>query len=395
VIVKAFKYRIYPTKAQEKALVDTLYLTRELYNAALEERREAYKKCKKSVNVYEQKRCLPEIKEARPEFKNVHAHVLQDTLFRLDKSFSGFFNRAKKGIGKAGFPRFKSADRWDSFTFPQVWDTPNNRWFGPGKPLEPNRIYIPKIGSVKIKFHRVLEGKPKTLTIKREANHWYAVYTCEVQNKLLETTGSVIGIDLGTNPNFLITSDAEFEAAPRYYVKAQRKLRTAQRSLSKKKRGSRGRKQAKARVAKLHCKTANQRKDFHHKTARKLIDKHDVIYHENLNIIGLARSRTAKGVLDSGWASFLTILSNKAAEAGRRVQGVDPKFTSQNCSNCGHRQKVAIGKKYVCAKCNLEINRDVNAALNILRLGQDLPLDEGNAVARPRRLQKPPPLGVG
>jgi putative transposase len=216
-----------------------------------------------------------------------------------------------------------------------------------------------------------------------------------VDNKPLESTGSEIGIDLGTNPNFFITSDAEFEAAPRYYVKAQRKLSIAQRSLSKKKRGSRGRKQAKSRVAKLHRKTANQRKDFHHKTARKLINKHDVIFHENLNIIGLARSKTAKGVLDSGWASFISILSNKAVEAGRRVQGVDPRYTSQDCSCCGRRQKVAIGKAYVCVACGATLNRDVNAALNILRLGQDLPLDEGNAVARPRRLQKPPPLGVG
>jgi putative transposase len=125
VIIKAFKYRIYPTKVQEKALVDTLYLTRELYNAALEERKEAYKKCKKSVSVYEQLKALPEIKEDRPEFKNVHAHVLQDVLQKLDRAFSGFFSRVKKG-GAAGFPRFKSADRWDSFMFKQVWDTPNN-----------------------------------------------------------------------------------------------------------------------------------------------------------------------------------------------------------------------------------------------------------------------------
>jgi putative transposase len=380
-MIKAFKYRIYPTKAQEKALVNTLYLTRELYNAALEERKEAYRKCKKNVSAYEQINSLPEIKEARPEFKNVFSQTLQDTLKRLDKAFQGFFTRVKKG-GVAGFPRFKSADRWDSFTYPQLWDNKRNTWAGVGKPVKHNRIQLSKIGEVKIKFHRPLEGKPKTLTIKREANHWYAVYTCEIESKPLEPTGSVIGIDLGTNPNFLITSDAEFEAAPRYYVKAQRNLRTAQRSLSKKKRGSRGRKQAKTRVAKLHRKTANQRKDFHHKTARKLINKHDVIYYENLNIIGLARSRTAKGVLDSGWAMFLSILSNKAVEAGRRVQGVDPRFTSQDCSCCGHRQKVAIGKAYVCAKCNLEINRDVNAALNILRLGQDLPLNEGNAEER-------------
>ena len=393
-MLKAFTYRLYPNRVQLEALETHLRLTRELYNAALEERKEAYRKCGKSVSVYEQMRSLPEVKDVRPEFKKVHAHVLQGVVQKLDRSFQAFFRRVKSGE-TPGYPRFKGRDGWNSFAFKQVWDTPGNRWFGPGKPLEGSRIYLPNIGNVKIKLHRAMEGKPKTLTIKREVDQWFAVYTCEVEGQLLESAGSVIGVDLGTNPNFLITSDGKFVKAPRYYMAAQAKLSRGQRSVSKKKRRSNQQRKARVQVAKLHRKTARQRKDFHHKTARDLVVKHDVIYVENLNIIGLARSRTAKGVLDSGWGSFLNILFLKAASAGRRVAGVNPAYTSQDCSCCKHRQKVPIGKPYICVACGLEINRDLNAALNILRLGQGLPLDEGNAVARPQRLQKPPPLGVG
>jgi putative transposase len=393
-MLKAFTYRLYPNHAQIESLETHLRLTRELYNAALEERREAYRKVGKSVSVYEQMRSLPEVKEGRPEFKRIHAHVLQGVVQKLDRAFQAFFRRVRTGE-TPGYPRFKGRDGWNSFAFKQVWDTPGNRWFGPGKPLESSRIYLPNIGNVKMRLHRPLEGKPKTLTIKREADQWFAVYTCEVEAAPLEPTGSVIGVDLGTNPNFLITSDGEFVPAPRHYIKAQSKLRREQRSLSKKKRNSSQRRKAKKRVAKLHHKTARQRKDFHHKTARALVNQHDTIFHENLNIIGLARMRAAKGVLDAGWAQFLNILSLKAASAARRVAGVNPAYTSQDCSRCRHRQKVPIGKPYICTACGLELNRDVNAALNILRLGQGLPLDEGNAVARPQRLQKPPALAVG
>lgn len=157
------------------------------------------------------------------------------------------------------------------------------------------------------------------------------MFTCEVEPRPLPPNDQAIGIDLGTNPHFLITSDGEMVEAPRYFQRAQAKLATAQRSLARKKRGSNRRKQAGRRVAKLHRKIANQRKDFHHKLARRLVNRYGTIVHEDLNILGLARSRTAKGVLDAGWAQFLAILAYKAEEAGRRVVGVDPKHTSQDC----------------------------------------------------------------
>ncbi|WP_027877078.1 RNA-guided endonuclease InsQ/TnpB family protein [Meiothermus cerbereus] len=357
---KAFKYRLYPTQPQHKDLERTLALCRHLYNAALQERREAYRKAGKTVGFYEQKRWLPEIRTELPEYKGVHSQVLQNVIERVDKAFQGFFRRVKAGQ-KAGYPRFKGQGRYDSFTFPQAGTTGVKLQEG-GK-----RVLLHGIGSVKCKFHRPLEGRLKTATVKREGEHWYIVFSCEVEPQPLPENQDAVGIDLGTNPHFLVTSDGEMVRAPRYFSKAQAQLATAQRNLARKKRGSNRRKQARRRVAKLHRKIANQRKDFHHKTARKLVERYGVIAHEDLNVLGLARSRTAKGVLDAGWAQFLAILAYKAEEAGRRVVGVDPKHTSQDCPVCGHREKRPLWvREFTCPACGASLHRDVAAAINVL-----------------------------
>jgi len=357
---KAFKYRLYPTQPQARDLERTLALCRQLYNAALQERREAYKKAGKTVGFYEQKRYLPEIRTELPEYKGIHSQVLQNVIERVDKAFQGFFRRVKAGQ-KAGYPRFKGQGRYDSFTFPQAGTTGVKLQEG-GK-----RVLLFGIGSVKVKLHRPLEGNIKTATVKREGEHWYIVFTCEVEPSPLPPNDQVVGVDLGTNPHFLVTSDGEMIRAPRYFSKAQAQLATAQRNLARKKRGSNRRKQARRRVARLHRKIANQRKDFHHKTARKLVERYGVIAHEDLNVLGLARSRTAKGVLDAGWAQFLAILAYKAEEAGRRVVGVDPKHTSQDCLVCGHREKRPLWvREFTCPACGASLHRDVAAAVNVL-----------------------------
>ncbi|WP_240307575.1 RNA-guided endonuclease InsQ/TnpB family protein, partial [Thermus caldifontis] len=197
--------------------------------------------------------------------------------------------------------------------------------------------------------------------------HWYIVFTCEVQSQPLPPSDKAVGIDLGTNPHFLITSDGETVEAPRYFQKAEERLAKAQRELCGKKKGSYRYKQARRRVAKLHRKIANQRKDFHHKTARRLVNNYGIIVHEDLNILGLARSYVAKGVMDAGWAQFLRILAYKAAEAGRRVVGVDPKHTSQDCPVCGYRERRPLWvREYTCPQCGTHQHRDVAAAINIL-----------------------------
>ncbi|MCX7801513.1 MAG: transposase [Meiothermus ruber] len=374
---KAFKYRLYPTQPQRNDLERTLALCRHLYNAALQERREAYQKAGKTVGFYEQKRWLPEIRTELPEYKGIHSQVLQNVIERVDKAFQGFFRRVRAGQ-KAGYPRFKGRERYDSFTFPQAGQTGVKLQEG-GK-----RVLIYGIGSVKVKLHRPLEGRLKTATVKREGEHWYLVFTCEVEPRPLPSNDQAIGIDLGTNPHFLVTSEGGMVEAPRYYQKTQAKLARAQHSLSRRKRGSSRRKQAQRQVAKLHRKIANQRKDFHHKIARRLVNEYGTIVHEDLNILGMARTRLAKGVLDAGWGRFLQILAYKAEEAGRRVIKVDPKYTSQDCPVCGHRERKPLWvREFRCSGCGGHFHRDVAAAINILAKARTEPSGMGTAWAVP------------
>lgn len=377
---KAFKYRLYPTQPQLRDLDRTLMLCRRLYNAALQERRDAYRKAGKTVGFYEQKKWLPEIRADLPEYKGVHSQVLQNVIERVDLAFQGFFRRVKNGE-TSGYPRFKGRERYDSFTFPQAGTTGVKLQEG-GK-----RVLLHGIGSVKVKLHRPLEGKLKTATVKREGEHWYIVFTCQVDLQPLPENQDAVGIDLGTNPHFLVTSEGEMVRAPRYFSKAQAQLATAQRSLARKKRGSHRRKQARRRVAKLHRKIANQRKNFHHKLARHLVNRYGTIVHEDLNILALSRSYTAKGIHDAGWGQFLAILAYKAEEAGRRVVGVDPKHTSQDCPVCGHREKRPLWvREFTCPACGASLHRDVAAAINILaRSGR----------APDRRWARTEPAGMG
>lgn len=345
---KAFKYRLYPTVTQSSKLEWTLRRCAELYNAALQERRDAYKKCGVSVNYHMQAVSLPEVKRARPEYKDIHSQVLQDVLKRLDKAFVAFFRRVKQGQ-TPGFPRFRPSSRFDSFTYPQY------------KGSVGGHAYLPKIGNVRLNMHRALEGEVKTLSVKREVDEWYIIVVCKTEPAPLPATGEVVAIDLGLE-HFAITSDGEFVDNPRHFRNAQRKLRLAQRSLARKKRGSNRRKKQLQRVAKLHRKVARQRRDFHHKTARKLVDENNVIIVENLNIKGLAGGMLAKSVNDAGWASFLSILSLKAVEAGRRVAAVPAAYSSQDCPQCGRRKKKKLSERWHGCECGCEMHRDVAAA---------------------------------
>ncbi|WP_423247911.1 RNA-guided endonuclease InsQ/TnpB family protein [Thermus albus] len=380
---KAFKYRLYPTKPQRKDLERTLYLCRQLYNAALQERREAYRKAQKTIGFYEQKRYLPEIRAELPEYGRIHSQVLQNVIDRVDKAFQGFFRRVKQGQ-TPGYPRFKGERRYDSFTFPQAGTTGIKIQEG-GK-----RVLLYGIGSVKVKLHRPLEGRIKTATVKREGDDWYIIFVCEVEPKPLPESHEAIGIDLGTNPCFLVTSEGEKVEAPRYYQKAQAKLADAQRELSRKKRGSNRYKKATKQLAKLHRKIANQRKDFHHKIARRLVNRYGTIVHEDLNILGLARSCIAKGVQDAGWGQFLQILAYKAEEAGRRVIEVDPRHTSQDCPVCGYREKRPLWvREYTCPQCGARQHRDVAAAINVLARARTEPSGVSTAQAVSSFLRSP------
>lgn len=353
---KAFRYRLRPTKAQEAALNEQLRLCRNLYNCALQERRDAYRKAGKTVTGYDQMKDLTEIKAALPEYKGVYSQVLQDVLKRLDKAFRAFYRRVQEG-SKPGYPRFQGQDRYDSICYPQS-----------GFSVSDKTAFFSKIGNIRIRLHRPLEGKVKTATITRDCGEWSVSYICEVDAQPLPETGSSVGVDVGTTW-FCITSDGGFVENPRHFQTAMKRLRVAQRAVARKrnKRSNRRRK-AVRQVAKLHRKVARQRLDFHHKTALKLVRENDLIAHEDLNVGGMGRGTLARSIHDVGWGQFFSLLSQKAAWAARKVVRVDPRYTSQQCNACGHtcRENRASQSRFRCVACGHQENADLNAARNIL-----------------------------
>lgn len=352
-MLKAFKYKLVPTETQAGVLDKTLYLCRQLYNAALEERRTAYRKCGVTVTRFQQDKMLPEIKAALPEYKDVHSQVLQDVLKRLDKGFQAFFRRVKQG-DKPGYPRFQGRNRFDSFCYPQYKTAPT------GKP-----VYLPKIGNVRIRLSRAAEGKVKTCTVKREADGWYVIFACEVEVKPLPKTGNAIGLDMGLTA-IVAASEGELIAAPKFFSKAQKALRKAQRRLARRKRGSANREKARVQVSKLHQKVGRQRADFLHKLSTELVRENDVIAIEDLNIKGLSSGMLAKSVNDAAWGQLTHMLSYKAEEAGRNLIKVSPNYTSQDCPSCGNRQKKLLSERWHKCECGFEGHRDVVAAQVIL-----------------------------
>jgi len=360
---RSFKYRLYPNRSQSEVLDTMLESHRRLYNLALRDRRDVYEAEKRSVSYSEQSARFKETRKVLPSFAALNFSSAQATLRRLDKAFKAFFRRVKSGDAP-GYPRIKSEGRFRTVEFPS---------YGNGCRLKDNeRLYLQHVGHVKVKLHRPVEGTIKTVSVKRLCGKWYVIFSCDLGDAPEATgDGPAVGIDLGLK-SFLVTSDGKSVEPPRYYRESQKKLRKAQRSISRKTKGSNRRRKAQEKAARLHEKTANQRRDFHHKQARKLVDTHGLIVHEALNIKGIARTRLAKSTHDAGWASFLNILSYKAEEAGTRVVAVNPRNTTQACTSCGAMpevKKTLSDRTHVCP-CGYTDDRDVDAALNILSLGR-------------------------
>ncbi|RYG61338.1 transposase, partial [bacterium] len=331
-----------------------------LYNRALAERRDAWKLEGRSVSYYDQCKALTVERKGHDYLRKCYSQSCQATLRRLDKAFQNFFRRIKAGQ-KAGYPRFKAYGRFDSIEFPQ---------FGKGYTLniQDGQLLLLGVGKIKIKLHRAIEGSIKTAVIKREADQWYAVFSCEVpEPTVAPSTLPAVGIDLGLK-SFFVTSEGETVEPPRHYRKAQKKLAKLQRRLSRKGKGSKNRSKARVKVARVHRKIANQRRDFHHKTALDLVRSHGAIAHEKLNIKGIVRTRLAKSTHDAGWSQFLGILERKAVEAGARLVPVDPRFTTQRCSRCGampEKRLTLADRVHRCEGCGQVLDRDWNAARNI------------------------------
>jgi len=280
--------------------------------------------------------------------------VLQDVCQRLDKTFKAFFHRLKNGE-KAGYPRFKGKNRYDSFTYPQS-----------GFKLDGKYLKLSKIGNVRIKLHRQIAGKIKTFTIRRKNSKYYACFSCEIEPDP-QATGKQVGVDLGVK-HLAITSDGDFFEHPKYLRKAEKRLKYLQRMVARRKKDSNRRRKAVAMLAKCHEYIANQRRDTAHKISRYLVDHYDLIAFEDLNIKGMVKNHhLAKSIADAGWRMIIQFATYKAEYAGKKVVLVDPRNTSQACSECGQIVKKTLNDRIHQCPCGYTADRDVNAARNILQ----------------------------
>ena len=358
---KNFKYRLYPTGAQTVALDGQLSEACRLYNAALQERRDAYRAARKSLGYCDQANQLKEIR-AQGDLALANFSCCQDVLRRVDKAFSAFFGRVRKGR-KPGYPRFRSVRRYDSITFPS---------YGDGcRMLDGGKLRLQGVGAVKVKLHRPIEGEIKTVTVKREAGKWYAVFSVECDATPLPPSTEATGVDVGLT-TFATLADGTGIENPRYYKEAQAALRRAQRKVARRKRGGSNRKKAVQELQRAHAHVRNQRADFAHKVARTLVVMFGLIVIEKLNVKGMAAGMLAKSVNDAGWSSFTAKLTYKAAEAGRALVEVDPRGTSQRCVCGAPNPKTLSQRWHQCDSCGLSVPRDHASALEILRLGLSL-----------------------
>lgn len=374
---KAFKYRLYPTRQQAAAMSAMLETHRRLYNNALAERKQAWEQAQRSVSYGDQSGQLKHLRTTNPFLAATNFSSCQATLRRLDKAFQAFFRRVKTGE-TPGYPRFKGRNRFATVEFPS---------YGDGCRFDGKRVYFQHIGRVKVKLHRPIEGTIKTVAFTREADGWHVVFSCDLGPvNVAQSDGPAVGIDLGLKA-FLVTSEGESVAPPQHYRKAQAALRRAQRKVARRQKGSKRRAKAVHALQKQHQRVGNLRRDFHHKTARALVNRYGTIVHEDLNIRGIARTRLAKSTLDVAWGTFLHILSYKAEEAGVTVIAVSPHNTTQACSQCGALPdvpKTLADRVHVCPACGYVADRDLNAAQNILRLGssrQDRTCANGRSVS--------------
>lgn len=381
-ILKTYKYRLYPSKSQARWLDQTVETCRRWYNTCLEERKTAWETEKRSVSNFEQLAKVKEYRNANPYAAQLHSHILQVVVTDLDKAFQAFFRRVQAGENP-GYPRFKGRNRFDSFGLKE---------YGNGFKVDGRRLKISGIGRVRMRWHRSIQGKIKTVRIHRQAGEWYACFACEVAEHPLPPTGNVVGMDVGIH-HLLATSENEVVENPQWYRAEQQKLRVIQRRVARRKKGGSNRRKAVLDLQHQHFHIANRRKDYLDKLAHHFTTNYDVIALENLHINRMVRNHhLSKSILDAGWGYLKTRLVSKAVEAGREVVLVDPAFTSKTCCSCGAVfPELSLADRWVNCSCGLSMDRDVNAAINILKRAGRALWDESTA-NRLRLSQEAPPL---
>jgi putative transposase len=372
----AYQYKLRPTKQQAQEIDRWLSMLCSQYNYLLADRFNWYEQNRCPVNAcplvchlpelrdnpdyYSQKKTLPNLKKTHPHYGEIYSQVLQDVVKRVKVTFDRFLKGDSNGK-RSGKPRFKPRNCYRTFTYPQIK-------YGC---LQSNLINLPMLGKVKVIWHRPIPDgfKVKTASVTKKADGYYVTLSLEdatvPEIKPDFNPDSITGIDVGLK-EFLTTSEGETVSVPQHYRKSQKRLRVIQKRVSRRQKGSNRRLKAVKQLGRQHKKVADKRQDFHFKTANNLLKQYDVIAVEDLNVKGLARTRLAKSVLDAGWSSFLSILTNKAENAGLLVIPVKASGTSQDCSNCGAKVSKKLHERWhTCPNCGCSLDRDHNAAINI------------------------------
>jgi len=360
-VQKQFKYRIYPTKKQTRLLNQTLEECRWLYNHLLEQRREAYTHESKMISCFEQQRTYAALKEQHPSLNIAHSQVLQNVAIRIDLTFKAFIRRCKHGENP-GFPRFKGPGRYDSITYPQV---PN------GCQIKHDKLFLSKIGHVKIELHRPVRGTPKACTIScSSTGKWYACFSTDCEPERLPAIPEQVGVNIGLKTFATLSNEQEIEN-PRFFHTETQSLAKALRRLSKAAKNTKKHHKRRKVVARVHERTTWRRENFTHQHSRSIVNHFGIICVENLHANQIIHQHcSTKSIADTAWSAFFDQLAAKAVEAGRQFIKVNPAYISQTCSKCGHRQKKPPSAHFLdCPCCHLHTDRDLNAALMILALG--------------------------
>ncbi|HCT76066.1 MAG TPA: transposase [Micromonosporaceae bacterium] len=396
---RSYKFRLRPTVKQVQALTAMLADHRDLYNAALQERCDAYRKRGVTISYGQQSGQLKDIRRELTEQARWSFSSQQATLRRLNLAMQAFFRRARAGQ-RPGYPRFKGQGWFDTVIWPSDGD--GCRWDSTSDKIA-TRVYLQGAGHVRVQQHRPIQGAVKTISLKREGAAWYVILSCDdVPDQPLAPTGQQTGLDVGVN-EFAALSDGTLIPNPRWAMAGADQLAGVQRRHSARypKHAPRSKRKIRSAqlIAKIHRKIGRKRADFHHKQALQLVQRFDLIAHEQLNIAGMTRSpkpradpgqpgsflangSTAKAglnksILDAGWGQFLTILAAKAECAGRLVIAVNPRYSSQTCFECAHIDAAnRNGTEFRCVRCGHEDHADINAARNLLRAGLALAQDE-------------------
>jgi putative transposase len=358
---KTYQYRLRPTAHQRTLLDQTLEKCRWVYNETLAFRMNTWEKDCKSLSLYDTNKLLTSWKLNKPELTQAHSQVLQNAQERVDLALKAFFRRVKASE-KPGHPRFKGYHRYDSFTFKQS-----------GFRLVDHGLLLSKIGLIKIVLHRPIDGKVKTLTVKRDCvGNWYACFSCEVEERPLPPANKAVGIDLGLT-TFAVFSDGQEIKRQRWMKQDANDIARLQRKKERLPKGSPERKKAVHALQHAYQRQTNRRKNFSHQESRKLVNAYQWIAFEDLDIQDMRSNGDHlinRGIADVAWGQFVRFTMFKAAEALRGVVRVDPRNTTQLCSSCGEMvPKDLHVRKHQCPHCGLELGRDQNAALNILARG--------------------------